>query len=48
MKVITEPSVYLIGSQDTEDEELQRFLEAEGVPNWQTDTHSEAELRSMR
>jgi len=43
MKVITEPSVYLIGSQDTEDEELHRFLEAEGVPNWHTDTHREPE-----
>lgn len=43
MRIITEPSVYLIGSQDTEDEELHRFLEAEGVPDWHTDTHREPE-----
>lgn len=43
MRIITEPSVYLVGFQETGFEELERFLEAEGVPNWQTDTHSEAE-----
>ena len=43
MRIITEPSVYLVGFQETGFEELEQFLHSERVPDWQTDTGSEAE-----
>lgn len=38
MKIITHPSVYLIGHQVVDDAELSRFLSDENVENWSTDT----------
>src|ERR1700694_5176206 len=38
MKIITEPSVYLVGRQAVDDGELSRFLADEGVESWQTDS----------
>lgn len=43
MKIITEPSVYLIGYQKVGEAELGRFLDNNGVGEWQTDTEVGAE-----
>lgn len=43
MKIITEPSVYLIGKQVVDDAELGRFLDAHDVGHWETDTEVGAE-----
>ena len=38
MKIITQPSVYLIGRSSVDDAELGRFLADHDVADWQTDT----------
>lgn len=38
MKIIDEPSVYLVGQQSTNDEEIDRFLADHDVSHWTTDT----------
>lgn len=38
MKIIREPKVYLIARQEIVEEDLEKFLEEEGLKNWQTDT----------
>lgn len=38
MKLIYEPSVYLVGRQEVCEEELQRFLDDHDVSSWTTDT----------
>ncbi len=38
MRIIREPSVYLVGSQTTDQVEIDRFLADHGVENWDTDT----------
>ncbi len=43
IKIITEPSVYLIGKQVVKDAELDRFLADHGV-SWQTDSEVAAEV----
>lgn len=43
MKIIHEPSVYLLGRQTVDDNELERFLAEHGV-SWQTDTEVAAEV----
>jgi thymidylate synthase (FAD) len=44
MKIITEPSVYLVGRQSINHRELQRFLTDIGRPEWETDAPSAAEM----
>src|SRR5262245_3871206 len=43
MKIHLEPTVYLLGRQETNEAELSRFLKDHGV-SWQTDTEVAAEL----
>jgi thymidylate synthase (FAD) len=43
MKILREPSVYLLGKQVVHDAELERFLADHGV-SWQTDTEVAAEV----
>src|SRR5436309_10389829 len=43
IRVIREPSVYLLGRQTVDDAELDRFLTDHGV-SWQTDTEVAAEV----
>ena len=43
VRVITEPSVYLIGKQELQAAELDRFLTDHGV-SWQTDSEVAAEV----
>ena len=38
MKIIREPSVYLVGRQATDDHEIERFLSDHEVSTWETDT----------
>lgn len=38
MKIITEPSVYLVGKSAVNDAELDRFLDDHDIASWQTDT----------
>lgn len=38
IRIITEPSVYLVGRQTIDDGELARFLADEGVESWKSDT----------
>lgn len=38
MKIIDEPSVYLVGQQTTNDAEIDHFLADHGVSHWTTDT----------
>lgn len=38
IRIITEPSIYLVGRQVVDDEELDRFLADEGVESWESDT----------
>lgn len=38
VRIITAPSVYLVGRQAIDDAELARFLADEGVEQWETDT----------
>ncbi len=38
MKIIDQPSVYLVGRQTTDDAEIDRFLADHGVQGWTTDT----------
>ena len=38
MRIIRQPTVYLIGSQVTNDTEIERFLADHGVETWTTDT----------
>ncbi len=38
MKIIRHPSVYLIGRQMLDEEEVRRFLKDHDVPDWNTDT----------
>lgn len=38
VKIIDEPSVYLVGQQSTNDEEIDRFLADHDVSHWTTDT----------
>ncbi len=38
MKIIREPSVYLVGKQTTNDSEIDRFLDDHDVDNWSSDT----------
>ncbi len=38
MRIITEPTVYLVGTQRTNDAEINRFLSDHGVSTWDTDT----------
>lgn len=44
MKLIYEPTVYLIGKQCVIDSELNRFLSDNGSPDWKTDSNSAAEM----
>lgn len=44
MRIITEPSVYVIGRQSIDHRELQRFLAAIDRPAWTTDAPSAAEM----
>ncbi|HUU82505.1 MAG TPA: FAD-dependent thymidylate synthase [Phycisphaerae bacterium] len=37
MRIITQPTVYLVGSQVTDDAEIDRFLADHGVESWDTD-----------
>lgn len=46
MKLITEPTVYLVGRQEVDDSELQRFLDDHAVSGWETDTEVGAEVLS--
>lgn len=43
MKLIYEPTVYLVGKQHTCNHELNQFLNDEGAPEWVTDAESAAE-----
>ncbi|CAB5194915.1 THY1 Predicted alternative thymidylate synthase [uncultured Caudovirales phage] len=43
MKIITKPTVYLIGKQVIDEAELGRFLDAHDVGHWETDTEVGAE-----
>lgn len=43
MKIITEPKVYLVGRQTTDDSAIWRFLHEAGAPNWHTDTKKPAQ-----
>ena len=43
MKIIREPSVYLVGRQTLDDEEIARFLADHNVVGWSTDTPNAAE-----
>jgi thymidylate synthase (FAD) len=43
MRLILEPSVYLVGKQQVCDDELERFLADEGVSQWSTDTEEAGE-----
>lgn len=43
MRLITEPSVYLVGRQAVDEAELSRFLSANDVSHWTTDTDIPAE-----
>lgn len=43
VKVITEPSVYIVGRQTVLDDELDRFLSDHGV-TWESDSEVAAEL----
>lgn len=38
LKIITEPSVFLVGQSQVNESELSRFLESEDVAGWTTDT----------
>jgi thymidylate synthase (FAD) len=38
INIITEPKIYVIGSQVVNNSELKRFLNDEGISNWETDT----------
>ena len=38
MRIIREPSVYLVGRQVIDEEQIARFLADHEVPNWTTDT----------
>src|SRR5215831_9423533 len=38
IRVLREPTVYLVGRQVVDDAELDRFLAAHGVSTWETDT----------
>lgn len=38
MRIIHEPAVYLLGSQTTNDAEIERFLSDHGVSHWSSDT----------
>ncbi len=42
IRVLLEPTIYLLGRQETNDEEVDRFLADHGV-SWQTDTEVAAE-----
>ena len=44
MKVIRRPSVYLVGRQALDNEEIGRFLDDHGVSGWTTDTDTPGEL----
>lgn len=43
IKIITEPSVYLVGRQEVDERELGRFLADVDAPSWTTDAPSDAE-----
>lgn len=43
MKIITEPTVYLIGKQTVVDDELQRFLDDHGI-EWESDSENACEV----
>ena len=38
MRIIRQPSVYLVGRQTTDEREISRFLQDHGVDHWETDT----------
>lgn len=46
MRIIRQPGVYLVGSQTTNDAEIDRFLGDHGVDNWSTDTEVAGEKLS--
>lgn len=46
IRIIREPSVYLVGSQQTDDAEISRFLGDQGVERWETDASTGAEKLS--
>ena len=54
MKIIREPSVYLVGRQTIHEADLERFLSDHEVESWQTDTDvagqklSEVEIEQAR
>lgn len=43
MRIIREPTVYLLGRQTVDDRELERFLRDHDVQGWETDTEVAAE-----
>ena len=45
IRILVEPTVYVLGRQVVNDAELERFLSDHGV-SWQTDTEIASELRS--
>lgn len=44
MKIIRQPSVFLVGRQALDQSEISRFLQAHGVEHWSTDTEVPAEV----
>src|SRR4051794_39425432 len=43
MRIIREPTVYVVGRQTVDQAEIDRFLADHGVSSWQTDTEVAAE-----
>ena len=43
LRLIYEPSVYLVGVQKVDPDGMQRFLADNGTPDWTTDAESAAE-----
>ena len=44
MKIIRRPSVYLVGRQVLDDDEIARFLKDHDIGDWSTDTDIPAEV----